>query len=164
MFRAKGTDCQKRYFFPSKLKNRAEKRGKSAKLDQFSVLWQSVPLRDRAYCSKHFLSVSTFTTKVLLTIWQSVHPFGCYNRISGFVLRFEGKKLTFLIDLQVELITFPSQSQSVERSVKLVSEASKVVYGFDNRHKTNLTKVQSRIVWPHFMSKWYYSKNYDDFL
>ena len=67
-------------------------------------------------------------------------------------------------EAEAEPLTFPSHSQSDERSVKLVSEASKVVYGFDNRHKTNLTKVQSRIVWPHFMSKWYYSKNYDDFL
>ena len=59
----------------------------SVKLHQFSKIRQTVPLTDTAYCWKHFLSVLKFTTKVLLTIWQSVHPFGCYKRISGFVLR-----------------------------------------------------------------------------
>ena len=32
-----------------------------------------------------FLSVLEFITKVLLTVFQSVHPFGCFKRISGFV-------------------------------------------------------------------------------
>ena len=38
----------------------------------FLVLQQSVPLRDTTLCSKHFLSVFEFVTKVLLTIWQFV--------------------------------------------------------------------------------------------
>ena len=41
--------------------------------------------RDTTFCSKHFLSILEFITKVLLTVWQSVHPYECYKRISGFV-------------------------------------------------------------------------------
>ena len=41
----------------------------------------------------------------------------------------------------LKLPDLPSHSQSVERSVKLVTEASHSYYGFDNRHK-------SITVWP----------------
>ena len=87
----------------AKLKNRVEKGPFSAKNDLWGNLRQSVPLRDIALCSKHFLSVVESTTKVLLTVWQSVHPFGCYRRISGFVLRFEIFKL-IRSDLKGDLI------------------------------------------------------------
>ena len=42
------------------------------------------------------------------------------------------------------LTDLPNNSQSVERSVKLVSEASKIVYGQVKRHNFILTKNQSR--------------------
>lgn len=59
---------------------------------------------------------------------------------------------------------FPSHSQSVERSVKLVSSASQQVYGFESRHASILTKVSSRKMRPSFTSKSYYSQSYDDIL
>jgi hypothetical protein len=55
----------------------------------------------------------------------------------------------------------PSHSQSVERSVKLVTEASHTVYGFDTRHRSILSKVLSRKMRPAFMSKGHYSQSYD---
>lgn len=56
---------------------------------------------------------------------------------------------------------FPSHSQSVERSVKLVSEVSGMVYGFENRHRSILTILLSRKHRPQFTSKGYYSQTYD---
>ena len=77
----------------AKLKNWGEKGPFSAKLDQFSVLWQSVPLRDRAFCSKNLLFVLKCTTKVPLSVWQSINPFGFYRRISGSFFQIEIKIL-----------------------------------------------------------------------
>jgi len=93
----------RRRYSAAKLKNWGEKGPFSAKLHQFSVLWQSVPLRDRALCSKNFLFVFKCTTKVPLSVWQSINPFGFYRRISGFVLRFEIFKL-IRSDLKGDLI------------------------------------------------------------
>ena len=56
----------------------------------------------------------------------------------------------------------PSHSQSVERSVKLISETSRVVCGTDRRHKSILTKILSRSLRPSFMSKGHYTQKYDD--
>ena len=39
-----------------------------------------------------------------------------------------------------EIPDLPSHSQSVERSVKLVYDASHTIYGYENRHKSILTK------------------------
>lgn len=61
-----------------------------------------------------------------------------------------------------DLPTLPSHSQSVERSVRLVSEASKCVYGFDNRHKSIMTKIVSRKSRPKFSSNGFYVQMYDD--
>ena len=64
--------------------------------------------------SKHFLSVLKITTKVLLTIWQSVHPFGCYKRIFGFVLR----TVNFTCELK-----FFTQIKSILKVVSLIAIA-----------------------------------------
>ena len=56
----------------------------------------------------------------------------------------------------------PSHSQSVERSVKLVSEASRVVCGADRRHKSILSKILSQSLRSTFMSKGHYTQKYDD--
>ena len=48
------------------------------------------------------------------------------------------------MSLKPDIIDLPSHSQSVERCVKLISEASNYVYGFENRHKSILAKVFSR--------------------
>ncbi|KAK6178315.1 hypothetical protein SNE40_013114 [Patella caerulea] len=63
---------------------------------------------------------------------------------------------------KLELIELPSHSQSVERAVKLVSEASGTVYGLDSRHKHIQAKVLSRRMRPSFVSKGYYTEKYDD--
>ena len=57
---------------------------------------------------------------------------------------------------------FPSHSQNVERSVKLVSEAAHTVYGDDNRHRSIVTKLMSRKHRPVFHCKAQYSQSYDD--
>nr|XP_047136095.1 uncharacterized protein LOC124813286 isoform X1 [Hydra vulgaris] len=48
---------------------------------------------------------------------------------------------------------FPSHAQSVERAVKLVTEASHQVYGREARHKYILTKLKSREIRPYFETK-----------
>ncbi|XP_065653685.1 uncharacterized protein LOC136080671 [Hydra vulgaris] len=48
---------------------------------------------------------------------------------------------------------FPSRAQSIERAVKLVTEASHQVYGREARHKYILTKLKSREIRPHFETK-----------
>ena len=59
---------------------------------------------------------------------------------------------------------FPSHTQSVERAVKMVTEASTIVYGFDNRHRTILTKILSRKLRPNFASKCSYNEQYDSYI
>ncbi|KAK6168779.1 hypothetical protein SNE40_019961 [Patella caerulea] len=54
---------------------------------------------------------------------------------------------------KLELIELPSHSQSVERAVKLTSEASGTVYGLDSRHKHIQAKVLSCQMRPSFASK-----------
>ena len=66
------------------------------------------------------------------------------------------------MSLKPDIIDLPSHSQSVERCVKLVSEASHYVYGFENRHKSILAKVFSGQKRPEFTSKGYYCQDYDD--
>ena len=47
-------------------------------------------------------------------------------------------------NLKLCVIDMPNNSQSVERAVKLTSEASKQAYGYKKRHKIILTKIQSQ--------------------
>lgn len=61
------------------------------------------------------------------------------------------------------ITNFPCHSQSVERAVKLVSEASKMVYGEENRHQVILTILRSRNLRPSFDSIGSYVNSYDDF-
>ena len=63
---------------------------------------------------------------------------------------------------KLEIPDLPSHSQSVERSVKLVSEASNCVYGFESRHRHILAKNLSRKHRKSFISKGYYTQSYDD--
>ena len=51
---------------------------------------------------------------------------------------------------------YPVHSQSVERTVKLVSEASKVVIGEENRHNHIIGVLGARKARPDFPSKKYY--------
>ena len=63
-----------------------------------------------------------------------------------------------------ELPVYPSHSQSVERAVKLVSEASQCVFGKARRHQHILGKVRSRKLRKSFSSKKYYEENYEEIL
>ena len=56
----------------------------------------------------------------------------------------------------------PSHLQSLERSVKLGSDASHTIYGYENRHKSILTKILSRKPGQKFSSKGHYHQTYDD--
>ena len=63
---------------------------------------------------------------------------------------------------KLSLPVFPSHSQSVERAVKLTSEASCVVFGQEARHKHIVAKVLSRKSRPAFSSKGHYEQAYSD--
>lgn len=65
-------------------------------------------------------------------------------------------------NVKPDITDLPSHSQSVERSVKLVSEASHYVYGFENRHSSIRTKLVSRKMRKSFVSKGHYSQCYDE--
>ena len=56
----------------------------------------------------------------------------------------------------------PSHLQSLERSVKLVSDVSHTIYDYENRHKSILTKILSRKPRQKFSSKGHYHQTYDD--
>ena len=56
----------------------------------------------------------------------------------------------------------PSHLQSVERSVKLVSDASHTIYGYENGYKSILTKILSRKPHQEFSSKGHYYQTYDN--
>ena len=62
---------------------------------------------------------------------------------------------------KIDLPDFPCHSQSVERAVKLTSEASHKVYGQEARHRHNLAKVTSMKMRPSFESKGQYMEEYD---
>ena len=48
---------------------------------------------------------------------------------------------------------YPNHTQSVERSIKLVTDASKAVYGFDARDGFIRARMQSRSMMPQYDSK-----------
>ena len=64
----------------------------------------------------------------------------------------------------IKLPGLPSHSQSVERSLKLVTEASQSYYGFENRHKSIMAKNTRRKMHPKFASKGSYSQTHDSIL
>ena len=63
-------------------------------------------------------------------------------------------------DSLCEIPDLPSHSQSVERSVKLLSDASHTVYSYKNRHKSILTKILSRKLRQNFSFKENYHQTY----
>jgi len=81
-------------------------------------------------------------------------------------MKFSREELVKMLDDQrkPDLPIFPSHSQSVERAVKLVSEATQCVYGTERRHQHICGKLQSRKLRKSFSSKSYYEENYDDVL
>ena len=61
------------------------------------------------------------------------------------------------------IVDISFHSQSVERSVQLVSEASRICYGFDGRLNAILAKVTSRKMRPIFTFKGACFQNSDTF-
>ena len=66
--------------------------------------------------------------------------------------------------MKLQLPVFPCHSQSVERAVKLTSEASHLVYGQEARHHHTVTKYCCRQVRPSFASEASYSQSYEELL
>ena len=58
--------------------------------------------------------------------------------------------------LEISIAWLPSHSQGVERAVKMVSEVSMKVYGFEARHEYLNVIVESRELRPAFTSKGQY--------
>ncbi len=100
--------------------------------------------------------------------WSSLIHFSDLSSIRepvGTLQYSEDQIKEFLNNKAMARITeFPAHSQSVERAVKMVTEASTLVYGYDNRHATILTKIISRKLRPNFSSKGYYNENYDIYI
>ena len=65
-------------------------------------------------------------------------------------------------DLKPDIPNLSSHSQSVERSVKLVLEASYTSYGLESRHNIIVAKVLGRNMRPSFSSKSYYQHCFEE--
>ena len=70
--------------------------------------------------------------------------------------KYSDNELRLAIDCPMNFEKFPVHSQSVERCVKLVTEAASSVYGHEKRHGFILAKVTSRKCRPSFSSKKHY--------
>ena len=77
---------------------------------------------------------------------------------------FSNERIQEFIDKEEKppLLNLPIHSQSVERAVKLVTEASECCFGLENRHKSILTKILSRALRPNFDSKGSYEQKFSD--
>ena len=68
---------------------------------------------------------------------------------------------SLLTGKKINLPDFPSHSQGEERVVKIVTEASQSVYGFEERHQHILAKVLCQQLRPAFSSKGSYMELFD---
>lgn len=70
-------------------------------------------------------------------------------------LRFDDREIEefLMTGNSLPLPVFPSHAQSVERAVKLVSEASVQKYGLEARHKYILSKIKCRVLRPAYKTK-----------
>ena len=75
---------------------------------------------------------------------------------SGFVLR-----ESLLNGTKLDLPDLPSHSQAMERAVKLTTEASQTVYGFEGRHQHVTAEVLSQKLSTAFLSKGSYREQFD---
>ena len=62
---------------------------------------------------------------------------------------------------KLDLPDLPSHSQAMERAVKLTTEASQTVYGFEARHHHITAKVLSQKLRMAFLSKGSYMEQFD---
>ena len=65
---------------------------------------------------------------------------------------------------KLDLPDLPSHSLAMERAVKLTTEASQTVYGFEARHQQITAKVLSQKLRTAFSSKGSYMEQFDDIL
>ena len=65
----------------------------------------------------------------------------------SLIKHFSTKKLRLFTDngIKTHIADLQSHPKSVERNVKLVTEASRVGYDFESRHLTILAKIKSYI-------------------
>ena len=62
---------------------------------------------------------------------------------------------------KLDLPDLPWHSQAMERAVKLITEASQTVYGFEVRHQHIIAKVLSQKLRTAFLSKGSYRGQFD---
>ena len=132
------------------------------------------------------LEVREIAIKKILDIWKQEPPKKSMKKIP--TINFLAEHWTDIIDLtqlgicepalteelteedlqealrsgkKIDLPDLPCHSQSVERAVKLTSEASHKVYGQEARHRHILAKVTSMKMRPSFESKGQYMEEYD---
>lgn len=74
-------------------------------------------------------------------------------------MKLSDEELAKLRDIPLTL-HYPNHTQIVERCIKLVSDASKAVYGFDARDGFIRARVNSRSLMPHFDKKHDYAQNF----
>ena len=68
---------------------------------------------------------------------------------------------SLLNGIKLDFPDFPSHSQAMEWAVKLTTEASQTVYGFEARHQHITAKFLSQKLRMAFISKGSYSKQFD---
>jgi hypothetical protein len=68
-------------------------------------------------------------------------------------LHLSNEEIKAVIDAPLAVATYPNHTQSVERCIKLVSDASKAVYGYDARDGFIRARNSSRAVMPRFDTK-----------
>ena len=68
-------------------------------------------------------------------------------------LHLSNEEIKAAIDAPLAVATYPNHTQSVERCIKLVSDASKAVYGYDARDGFIRARNSSRAVMPRFDTK-----------
>ena len=68
---------------------------------------------------------------------------------------------SLLNGIKLDLPDLPPHSQAMERAVKLTTEASQTVYGFEARHQYIPAKVLSQKLWSAFLSKGSYMEQFN---
>ena len=68
---------------------------------------------------------------------------------------------SLLIGTKLDLPDLPSHSQTMERAVKLTTEASQTVYGFEAKHQHITAKVWNQKLRTAFLSKGSYREQFD---
>ena len=76
-------------------------------------------------------------------------------------MKLSNDELNHFRDLPLTL-NYPNHTQCVERCIKLVTEASSSVYGFEARDGFIHARVKSRNLMHHFDSKQDYAENFLD--